>query len=133
MTVSYHINPEQKIVFTSVCDVVDGPQLYAHQDRLRVDPGFEPDMCELMDCMNLQDVKLSTVNHLKLVKDSPWGVRAKRAILVPNPLVFGIIRFFQVFMSPSHGKISIFHNPESARNWLETNLSEVSEKFAQRS
>jgi hypothetical protein len=119
MTVSYTINLEQKVVFTQVDGVVDGIQLREHQDRLGDDFDFKADMYELMDCSGITNVKMKTINNSQLAKSSPWGSDAKRAIVVPNLLIFGLLRIFQTVMSDEHGKISIFYNSASATAWLD--------------
>jgi len=118
MTVTYTIDLEQNIVFTQVDGVVDGIQLRSHQDRLADDSDFSPDMHELMDCSGVTDVKMKTINKSQIAKTSPWGSRAKRAIVVPNLLIFGLLRIFQTIMSDAHGELSIFHDSNSATTWL---------------
>lgn len=100
MTVSYIIDSKQQVVFTQVVGVVDGSQLLKHQNRLK-------------------DVKLRSIVNSHLVKCSPWGSSARRAIVVPNPFVFGLLRIFQTLMSGAHGKIAIFYDMKSAKSWLD--------------
>jgi len=118
MTVTYTIDLKQRVVFTQVDGVVDSFQLREHQDRLANDPSFESNMCELMDCNGVENAKISTINKSQLAKNSPWGNSARRAIVVPNPLIFGFLRIFQTFMSDTHGEFSIFYNKDSAATWL---------------
>jgi len=88
MTVSFTIDLEQNVVFTQV----DGIQLREHQERLDDDSDFKADMYELMDCSEIINVKMKTINNSQLAKSSPWGSDAKRAIVVPNLLIFGFIK-----------------------------------------
>jgi len=118
MAITYHIDSKQKIVFTRVDSVVDGKALREHQDRLRKDPFFEPNMYELMDCNKIESVNLNSIHKSKLTERSPWGSDAKRAIVVPNPLIFGFLRIFQTFMNGTHGEVSIFYGKDSAITWL---------------
>ncbi len=119
MPVLYTIDSERRVVFTQVVGVVDGEQLHAHQDRLRNDPDFQADMRELMDCLELKDAKLKTIVYPHLVRSSPWGGKAKRAIVAPSALGFGLLRIFQTIMSGAHGDIAIFRDLQSAKAWLE--------------
>ncbi len=118
MTITYTINAEERTVITKVMDVVDASQIEQHQHKLGSDPGFQPDMFELMDCMELTDVKLNTIVITSCVKKSPWANGARRAIVVPNPRIYEFLRLFQAFMSSQHGDISIFHNHQSANEWI---------------
>ena len=118
MTITYTIHPEQKTVFTTVFDVVDSSQIEAHQHQLKNDPAFQPDMFELMDCMQLTDVLLNTIVITRSVKQSPWANNAKRAIIVPNPRIYEYLKLFQTFMSSKHGDISIFNDQQSANEWI---------------
>jgi len=119
MSVIYDIDLERCAVITKVSDMVDGKQLFNHQMKLSEDTNFKPDMLELMDCTELQDVKLTSINVPQFVRQSPWQQGAKRAVVVSNPRIFSFLRFFQVFMGSSHGKINIFHDFKSARVWLQ--------------
>jgi hypothetical protein len=118
MAVSYIIDSKQRIVFTQVVGVVDGPQLHTHQNRLRDDPCFQPEMRELMDCMGIKDAKLRTIVNSQLVRCSPWGKSARRAIIVPSPFAFCLLKIFQTMMSDAHGEISIFYDVDSAKSWI---------------
>ncbi|MDQ6956395.1 MAG: hypothetical protein Q9M21_04290 [Mariprofundaceae bacterium] len=118
MAITYRIDSKQKIVFTHVDSVVDGKNILEHQDRLRNDPSFEPNMYELMDCHEIESVNLNSIHKSKLTERSPWGSDAKRAIVVPSALIFGFLRIFQTFMNGTHGEISIFYSKDSAITWL---------------
>ena len=118
MTVSYTIDSKQQIVFTQVVGVVDGLELHQHQNRLRDDPCFQPEMRELMDCMGIKDAKLRSIIYSQLVRCSPWGSSARRAIIVPSPFAFCLLKIFQTIMSDAHGDISIFYDINSAKIWL---------------
>ncbi len=118
MAITYRIDSEQKVVFTHVDAVVDGKNLREHQDRLRHDPLFEPNMYELMDCDEIESVNVKSIHKSKLTERSPWGSGARRAIVVPSPLIFGFLRIFQTFMNGAHGEISIFYSRDSAITWL---------------
>ena len=119
MSVSYTIDAVQQLVHTQVKAVVDGQQLHAHQNKLRADLHFQPDMRELMDCLAVKNVKLRTFVHSHLTKCSPWGAGARRAIVVSSPLGFGLLSIFQGWMSGEHGDISIFCDMASAQTWLD--------------
>lgn len=119
MAISYIIDSELQVVFTRVVGVIDGTQLHEHQNRLRDDPCFQPDMRELIDCMEIEDAQLRTIVNSQTVKDSPWGSNARRAIVVPDLFSFGLLRIFQTLMSDAHGEISIFHDIESAKSMLD--------------
>ncbi|MDX8387787.1 MAG: hypothetical protein R8M46_04530 [Ghiorsea sp.] len=118
MGIKYYIDQESRIVFTSVVGSLEGHDLYEHQDTLKADPQFDPQMNEIMNCLGLNSVKLSTVVHTHLVSASPWGSDAKRAIIVSNPLNYNLLHIFKVFMQGKHGSISIFHDIKSAESWL---------------
>jgi len=120
MSVSYTIDAMQQLVHTQVRGVLDGEQLHAHQDKLRSDLHFHPDMRELMDCLEVEDVKLRTIINSRLVKCSPWGLNARRAIVVSSPLGFGLLSIFQSWMSGEHGEILVFRDMESAQEWLDS-------------
>jgi hypothetical protein len=119
MAVSFLIDSEQQVVFTQVVGVVDSSQLHEHQDRLRDNPCFQPNMHELIDCTGLKHAKLRSIITSRLVKGSPWRSSSRRAIVVHNSLAFGLLKMFQTLMSDAHGEISIFHDIDSAKRWLD--------------
>jgi len=119
MSVSYTIDSKREIVFTNVVGVIDGAQLYEHQNKLRNDSDFHPNMRELMDCLEVMDAELRSISYSVLRKKSPWGSNSKRAIVVSNVYAFGLLRIFQSIMSDDHGVISMFRDIDSAKNWLD--------------
>ncbi|GAV21428.1 hypothetical protein MMIC_P2417 [Mariprofundus micogutta] len=116
--VSYTIDSVKQIVFTHVEGVLDNQQLHEHQDKLGEDPEFHPDMRELMDCRDLINVRVREINYSQLAASSPWGSQAQRAIVVSTVLGFGLLNIFQAVMGSEHGKLSIFRDIDSAKEWL---------------
>jgi len=125
MTISFTIDTNLNVVYTTVTGILDGHQIHEHQKKLEQEPLFNPNMYELIDCTNLTDAKLRTIVYTQASINSPWAMHAKRAIVVSNKLGFGLLRIFQSIMSDRHGEISIYDNIDDARQWLGLPISSI--------
>ncbi|WP_121541711.1 hypothetical protein [Mariprofundus sp. EBB-1] len=118
MTISYTIDLGQQTVFSTFTGHVTNAEIIAHQNELRSDPKFNPDMFELMDCIGEVSVDHIVANVIGLVDRSPWGRVSRRAIIAPDPLIFGRSKIFQAYISHEHGNVSVFRGMNAARKWL---------------
>ena len=90
-----------------------------HQQRLAEDHIFDPDGFELIDTSDAEvSTKLSYKSMVQLTSTSPWGAKARRAIIVRKAVAFGLAHIFSAVMSGAHGEIEIFRNRDSALAWL---------------
>jgi len=118
MTVSYTIDVGQQTVFSTFTGHVSNAEIVAHQNELRSDPDFHPGMFELMDCIGEVSVDHKVASVIGLVESSPWGRVSRRAIVAPDPLIFGRSKIFQAYISHEHGNVSVFRGLNAARKWL---------------
>ncbi|MFQ5345791.1 MAG: hypothetical protein ACE5DZ_07520 [Mariprofundus sp.] len=54
----------------------------------------------------------------KTLPDEPWGIQSRRAVIVSNPLIFGLSRTFILLSQSMHGNISIFRDKNKAASYL---------------
>lgn len=118
MAISYSIDREKQIVYSVFSGHVSNEEIIDYQNALRRHPDFHPGMRELLDCSEEQEVESRMLNVLELVKTSPWGADAKRAIVATTPLIFGTSRVFQTLITPQHGNVNVFRDRAAAEAWL---------------
>jgi hypothetical protein len=118
MPATYRIDGARRVVFSSGSGTLTGDEMRGHQARLKSDPEFEPDMDQLMDFTGVEHVTISPQELPQLAYDNPFREGSHRAIVVQQPLQYGLVRMFQV-MTESHGaEIRIFHELAEAKRWL---------------
>ena len=81
MPVTYSIDTSLRVVHTTWVGAVTMEEALAHNDALRVDPNFEPDMRQLSDA-RLTTSTVSAEGIRRLAGESPFGQGSVRAILV---------------------------------------------------
>jgi len=118
MSISYAIDLKQQTVFTRVSGVVVGDEMIHQQNGLRNDPQFDPDMKELLDCLDQEYTDMDSIDKLFVVANSPWGAQAKRAIVADKTLIVGLSHMFQLYMTDEHGNIEVFRSVKDAKQWL---------------
>jgi len=121
MPVLYFINVDQQTVFSTFSGHVSNAEIIAHQSELKDDLNFNPSMHELMDCTGETSVDHKVHNVMGLVQSSPWGGDSKRAIVAPDPLIFGRSKVFQTYISIEHGNVRVFRGVDAAKRWLAEN------------
>ncbi len=119
MPISYSINSKKQTVYSKFFGHVTNAEIIAHQDELNRDRKFDPEMKELMDCTCEVSVEHKVPNVMRLVESSPWGSGSRRAVIAPDPLVFGRSKLFQAYISVEHGNISVFRGKDKAMKWLD--------------
>ncbi|WP_143144937.1 hypothetical protein [Mariprofundus micogutta] len=75
-------------------------------------------MKELINCLEQENTDIDSVDKLFTVANSPWGDKAKRALVADNKLIIGLSRMFQLHMTGEHGNIEIFKTVKEAKDWL---------------
>ncbi len=118
MPVSYVIDIDKKTVFSTFTGHVSNAEIMTHQNELRNDPDFTSDMFELMDCISEVSVDHKVANVIGLVESSPWASDSRRAIVAPDPLIFGRSKVFQAYISHKNGDVSVFRGVSAAKKWL---------------
>ena len=79
MPAEYTIDKARRMVFSKAYGIINDQEVYAHQDKLRDDPDFDPDFWQLIDSTNVEKADgLSTEAFYRLARRNPFGVTYKR-------------------------------------------------------
>jgi hypothetical protein len=95
--------------------------LLEHQRRVREDPHFQPDLNQLFDFRDVEDVALTAHGIDTLAERNPFGRGAKRAFVIrPGALaMYGLMRMFQTLTSEHPDELRVqFDDIEAAKSWL---------------
>ncbi|MCL4301119.1 MAG: hypothetical protein KJ077_35635 [Anaerolineae bacterium] len=117
MPAFYYIDPQLRIVFSSLEGVVTDEEALNHEERLCYDPHFEPDFSQLIDCRRVTEVRATNDFIRFIAVRSPFSSKAHRAIVAGTDLVYGLARMYQMLRADEE-QIRVFRDMEEARRWL---------------
>lgn len=94
------IEPKSRMVFSSYYGEMTTTDLVQHIARIRKHPDFNPDFDELIDASGVTSFEVPSYDVRELAShDSPFHARARRVLVAPQDLIFGLGRMFQTFGS----------------------------------
>ena len=119
MPVDYTIDKSLKMVFSKAYGIMIDEDVYAHQERLRDDPDFDPGFSQLADCTKVTKADdLSSDAMYELARRNPFGEGSKRAFVAPKNLLFGLIRMFQILTEDYPDEILVCRDLTEAHTYL---------------
>jgi len=114
----YQIDRQRRVVLSRAWGVLRDEDLLERQDRLRDDPGFQPDMNELFDFRGVTDVAVTTRGVQQLADRNPFGAGSRRAFVVEQPAMYGVSRMFQAMTDRHPDELRVqFDAMDEARKW----------------
>ncbi|HEY0997499.1 MAG TPA: hypothetical protein VGD77_16000 [Gemmatimonadaceae bacterium] len=119
MPATFEIDHDARLVRSRAWGVLVDDDLARTQAGVRDDPRFEPDYCQLFDFSGVTDVRLTREGLLALAAHSPYGPTARRAMVVPNDLGYGMARMYQMLSGRDPELFRPFRSVEEAMQWLE--------------
>ncbi|HEX9750150.1 MAG TPA: hypothetical protein VGB22_02500 [candidate division Zixibacteria bacterium] len=93
---SYEVDTTQGIAYSVASGAITDGDLVAHQRSLTDDPDFHPNMLQLLDFRSTTEVKVTTQGVRAVIAGNPWSEGAKRALVAPKDLVYGMARMFEL-------------------------------------
>ena len=123
MPADYTIDKSQRMVFTVGYGVLTDEDVYAHQEKLRDDPDFDPSFSQLADCTGvIKADDFSTDGIYELARRNPFGAGSRRAFVAPKKLVYGLIRMFQILTDDYPDELVVFRDVTEARKYLKLDM-----------
>lgn len=117
MPYEYQIDKKEGLVRLTITGEIRFSELLELQTKFRQSPDFDPSMRELAD-MREASGEL-TIDELRtLALNSPFGPRAKRAVVVAQALHFGLARMFEQLHSYEAENFRVFYDIDEAAAWL---------------
>ena len=120
MSCTYVIDQGNRLVITSLSDVVTAAEAFAHQTRLIGDPTFSPDLRQLIDCSQLIKFDMDSAELRAIAKRNFFSPKARRALLVNSAHAFGVGRMLLTFrdLAGAQEAMQIFRERDEAMRWL---------------
>ena len=119
MPAQYKIDKSQKMVFSIGYGIITDQDAFAHQEKLRDDPDFDPSFSQLLDCTSVTtSVNLSTEAIYKLARRNPFGDGSKRALVASKKLLYVSFRLFEILTEEHPDEIVVFRDLTEARKFL---------------
>jgi hypothetical protein len=119
MPAEYRIDRERAVVFSRAFGVVTDEDLRANRKALLADPAFKPDLSQLYDFSEVTQADVSGDAVRSLGRDTSYSAVARRAIVAPSDLQFGLARMFQLVSEVAPAEVAVFRSVEEARRWLD--------------
>ena len=95
--------------------------LLTHVQAVRSDPGFDPALNQFVDLSDVTDVVMTSAGIRSLAAANPFGPGARRAVVAPLDLTYGMARMYQLLCEPTaRHHLAIFRDMPSAVAWLGT-------------
>jgi hypothetical protein len=94
------IEPQLRMVYSSYYGDMTTTDLVQHIAAIRTHPKFDPNFDELIDATEVKSFDVPSDDVRELAShESPFHPHAKRVLVAPQDLVFGLGRMFQTFGS----------------------------------
>jgi len=114
---TYTIDVARGLVVTRLWGRLTDEDLIDHQQRLRTDPEFDPGFRQFADFSDVEETTIAPEVIRELARTNPWGAGARRAMLAPSDLLFGLARMFEM-LDEHLDEVRVFRNADEARAWL---------------
>src|SRR5688572_19219801 len=119
MPESYRIDAEHQLVIGRAWGIVTGDDIHRHYDRLRADPDFSPEYRQLADLRDVERVEADSASVQREARRRTFSPSAKRAFVVQEAHVYGMIRMFGTISETSGSSIEIFSTLREALESLD--------------
>jgi hypothetical protein len=122
MQIKRRIDPNRKLVFTTITGEMTMNEV--REDLARLAPGadYDPGLPELVDMRNATTA-LTTSELLQLAgtakHHTPTAGRGRRALLLSSDLMYGLYRMFAGFANGGTTDFGVFRDEAAALAWLE--------------
>lgn len=122
MPISYSIDKNLGVVFTTATGRLTEEELLEDKRRLTSDPNFSPEFVELSDIRAVSDLAITPEGIARMVmqdEDDADKLSAyKLAIVVSKEVAFGLARMYESMTQANVPNVRIFREINEARDWL---------------
>jgi hypothetical protein len=120
MPTEYSIDPVKRRVTTTGRGILVFAQMMASAEAMRKDPALDPTFTELVDITQVESVDLTADQIEALAGIRIFDGSARRAILAPSPLYYGMARMYEAHHSAgAEATIRVFTDRDEAVKWLD--------------
>jgi hypothetical protein len=118
MPVSYRIDPDAEMVYSDGSGCITDAEILSHQNAVRSDPLFKPHFRQLFDLRAVTSVEISAEMIHQLARTNPFAPGSRRAAVAADPVVFGLVRMFEMLTDKGLEGVGTFTDMDAARRWL---------------
>lgn len=115
---SYRIDVTGGVVYSRAWGALTDAEVAAHGQALLADPRFDPGFRQIVDFLELTDIRLSGAGVREIARHNPFRQDARRAFVVASDEAFGLTRMFWMFTNSSADAFQIFRALEPAFEWI---------------
>jgi hypothetical protein len=113
------LDPANQVVFSRAWGTLTDADLLDHQRRLKAHPDFKPCFNQVFDFESVTQADVTPDGMRVLARGNAFGRDARRAFVVISPLMYGMMRMFEILTSEDPDEFRVqFDNIASARSWL---------------
>ena len=124
MTTSYRIDIAHRLVISRGAGVVNGAELTAHAQTLRVDPRFDPEFRQLLDFSNVERVISSYAAIRGMTRIAPFARTARRVAVIQQDVVYGLFRMYELLLDGPEGQLSAVKTLDAAFDLLDISAAD---------
>ena len=116
----FHIDTDQKIVFSIYKDILTEADINAEWEKLRTSPDFDPKYWHFVDLTKVTKFGVS-VEFMKFLGSSQplFDVSSRRAFVVASDEAFAMIRLATTYTNGAAGDVHVFRDMAEARRWFD--------------
>jgi hypothetical protein len=119
MPAFYKIDRDSRLIMSTASGNFTLAEALAHDEKLEIDPQFDPDFAQLFDFSHVTRLELTSDHIRQLAQDSPFSPHTRRALLVASDAAYGLARMFEMLReSAGDTGIEVFRNLDEALDWV---------------
>lgn len=122
MPISYRIDPQRNLIFTTATGILTDDDILELKRQLTADPEFKPGMRELSDVRAVTDLRVTTQGVRRMVnqdaKQSSTLDEYRLAIVAGSGEVFGMARMYQMLTENNLPHVAVFRDYDTAARWI---------------
>jgi hypothetical protein len=118
MSLSYTIDANRRLIIVRAGGVLTERDVNRTRERLRQDPGFDPEFDQLFDARDVEDVALSKAGMARLADTSILAPAVRRAFVAATTLQYGMARMFTAVSEQRQHVTQVFRRLDEAEAWL---------------
>jgi hypothetical protein len=123
MPADYKIDTSKRMVFSIAYGNLTDQDVYAHLEKLRNDPDFDPEFSQLADLTNVTHIDdLSTEAIYALAEKDPFDIGSQRAFVAPYNPEFNTFRIYEILTTVHKDVVVVFKDMEEAYEFLNLEL-----------
>ena len=118
MPATYKIDKARRLVISTASGFLTVADILAHQRKLLVDPSFDPDCSQLLDCCAITGIDLSPDEVRAVTAATIFSAHSRRAVVVSTDEQYGFASMFKM-MREAQGEygIRVFRDRVEAMHW----------------